>query len=60
MKTQPLPARLVDVRAAATFLAVSTWTVRRLIVTKQLRSVPVGRLIRIDVRDLESFVSKDR
>ena len=48
--------RLLDVRAAGEYLGVSAWTVRELVWKGDLVSVKVGRLVRVDIRDLDSFI----
>lgn len=56
----PLGQRLYDVKEASAFLGVSPWTVRELIWRGDLAHVRVGRLIRLDLRDLENFISRNR
>lgn len=48
--------QLYDVKQAAEVLAVSPWTVRGLIRARKLRPVRVGRLVRLDERELEQFI----
>ncbi len=55
-----LARRLYDVKQAGVFLGVSAWTVRELIWAGKLPHVRVGRLIRLDLRDLESFIARNR
>jgi len=55
-----LARRLYDVRQAGVFLGVSAWTVRELIWRGDLPHIRVGRLIRLDLRDLESFIARNR
>ena len=52
--------RLFDVHQAGVFLGVSPWTVRNLIWSADLAHVRVGRLIRVDLRDLEAYVTKQK
>ncbi len=52
--------RLFDVQQAGVFLGVSPWTVRNLIWAADLPHVKVGRLIRVDLRDLETYVARHR
>lgn len=52
--------RLFDLHEAARFLNVSPWTVRDLIWRGDLHSVRVGRLVRVDRRDLETFIARNR
>jgi len=55
-----LAQRLYDVRQAGIFLGVSPWTVRELVWRGELSAIRVGRLIRLDLRDLESFIARNR
>jgi excisionase family DNA binding protein len=48
--------KLFDVRGAAEVLAISPWTVRALVREGKLRPVRVGRLVRLDEKELEKFV----
>lgn len=52
--------RLLDVHQAGVFLGISPWTVRDLLWRGDLAHVRVGRLVRIDLRDLENFITKNR
>lgn len=52
--------RLLDVTQAGVFLGVSPWTVRNLIWAADLPHVKVGRLLRVDLRDLETYVARNR
>lgn len=52
--------RLLDVHQAGVFLGVSPWTARNLIWRGDLPHVKVGRLIRVDLRDLEAYITKNR
>lgn len=47
---------LLTVKGAATQLAVSVKTVRRLIDAGKLKHKRIGRCIRIDARDVTSFI----
>jgi excisionase family DNA binding protein len=53
--TTRLP-RLMTIRAAATYLGVSTRTVRRMIDRDQLGAHRIGRLIRIEETNLASLL----
>ncbi len=55
-----LARRLYDVKQAGVFLGVSAWTVRELIWRGDLPSIRVGRLLRVDLQDLESFIARNR
>lgn len=48
--------QLYDVKQAAEKLAVSPWTVRGLLRAGKLTPVRVGRLVRVDEKELEQFV----
>lgn len=52
--------QLFDLHEASRFLGVSPWTVRDLIWRGDLPSVRVGRLVRVDRRDLEAFIARNR
>jgi excisionase family DNA binding protein len=52
--------RLLDVRAAGEYLGVSAWTVRELVWKGDLVSVKVGRLVRIDIHDLDCFIEASK
>ena len=47
-------------RAAGEYLGVSAWTVRELVWKGDLVSVKVGRLVRMDIRDLDSFIEASK
>jgi excisionase family DNA binding protein len=55
-----LARRLYDVKQAGVFLGVSVWTVQELIWRGDLPHIRVGRLIRLDLRDLDSFITQNR
>jgi len=50
--------KLFDVKHAGQMLAVSPWTVRLYIRMGKLRPVRIGRLVRLDERELERFVAE--
>lgn len=52
--------RLVDVKGAGAFLAVSPWTVRGLTWAGKLACVKIGRLVRYDVEDLARFIATNK
>ena len=49
--------RLIGVDEAAERLGISTRTVRRLVQQKRIRHLRFGRLIRLNVWDVDSFLS---
>jgi len=51
-------ARLLSLRDAAVYLALSYWTLRELIWRGELPAVRVGRRILIDREDLDSFIER--
>jgi excisionase family DNA binding protein len=53
----PVALRLGD---AARALAVSTRTVRRLVASGELAASRIGRVLVIEVRELEAFLAKTR
>lgn len=48
---------LVSLSAAATYLDLSEKTVRRRIAEKKIKAYRVGRLIKIDLNDLEATLT---
>jgi excisionase family DNA binding protein len=54
------PQRLLSVRESAEILNTSEKTVYRRIDDGQLRAIKIGRLWRIDPRDLEDFIRDHR
>lgn len=53
-------ARLIDYEAAARLLACTPRFVRKLVETRQLASVKVGRLVRIEPRAIEDYIERRR
>jgi excisionase family DNA binding protein len=49
--------KLYDIQDVARMLSVSPWTVRAYIRNGKLRPVRIGRLVRVDERDLDEFVA---
>ncbi len=57
------PPRLLTMRQAATYLAVSYWTVRSWVESGKMRAVRLpgdGRLLRIEVAELDRLVEECR
>jgi len=48
-------SRLLTIRAAADYLDVSTWTIRRLIDGGALKCKRIGRVIRLDPADVMEY-----
>ena len=59
-RASSIEQRLVDVRQAGVYLGISPWTVRQLIWRGELVPVRVGRLLRLDRRELEAFILRNR
>lgn len=59
MKTESGAQLLLTIPQAATLLAVSVFTVRRMVWRGDLRSVRLGRVVRIRRDDLSAFVDKN-
>ncbi|MDQ4144399.1 MAG: helix-turn-helix domain-containing protein [Actinomycetota bacterium] len=57
---RPPKARLLTVDDAAERLNVSVRNVRHQIFTRRLPVVKIGRLVRIDERDLEALIDRGR
>lgn len=51
---------LLNVHGAAQKLGISAWTIRELIWAGRLPCVRVGRLVRIDPKDIESFIENNK
>ena len=57
------PARLVTMRQAAEYLAVSYWTIRHWVESGKLRAVRLpgdGRLLRIELDELDRLIAECR
>ena len=52
------PARLLTPAEAASFLSISTKTLKRLVATGALPAVRVSRSMRFDLRALEQYVER--
>ncbi len=52
------PRRLCSIHEAATYLAVSDWTVRRMVWTGALPHIRRGRRILLDLRDLDAWIDR--
>jgi excisionase family DNA binding protein len=52
--------QLYDVRRAAQQLSVSPWTVRAYIRAGKLRPVRIGRLVRLDEKEIVDFVASSK
>lgn len=53
-------ARLLTIEQAAARLNVSVRNIRHQIYTRRLAVVKIGRLVRIDERDLEALIARGR
>ena len=59
--TQPRPTkRLYTLTEAATYLGRSTWSVRRLVWNGELAQVRAGGRVHVDVRDMETFIERNK
>lgn len=56
---QPIK-RLYTVSEAGQYLGRSTWGVRHLIWNGKLPSVRCGKLVHVDIQDLEQFVNRNK
>jgi excisionase family DNA binding protein len=53
---KPQLERLVDVNRAGEYLGVAAWTVREMCWRGDLPFCRVGRLVRLDLRDLDAWI----
>jgi len=56
-QTSEMPMRLLTLREVANYLQVHPGTVYRLVKTKQLKAVRVGRDLRFDIRVVNNWVA---
>ncbi len=54
------PRRLISIQEASEYLAVSPWTVRRMIWNGELPHVRRGRRILLDLRDLDAWINREK
>lgn len=52
--------RLISIEEASKYLAVSTWTVRRMIWSGAIPHVRRGRRILLDLRDLDKWIEREK
>jgi excisionase family DNA binding protein len=52
--------RLLDVKAAGRYLGVAAWTVREMCWRGDLKFCRVGRLVRLDIRDLDAWIEASK
>jgi excisionase family DNA binding protein len=52
--------RLVDVKGASEYLSVSSWTIREMCWRGDLVFCRVGRLIRLDISDLDRYIEANK
>ena len=57
--TLPLQ-RLLDHEAAASYLGTTSRHVRKLWASRELAGIKVGRLVRFDRRDLDTYIDRHR
>jgi excisionase family DNA binding protein len=60
LSTSTSPSRLLSILEAAEFLNISSWQVRRLVWRGDLPAVRIGRLVRLDLTDLHTFIRKNK
>jgi excisionase family DNA binding protein len=51
---------LLDVKGAAEALAVSPWTIRAYVSSGRLRAIRIGRLVRLEITELERFIVEQK
>ena len=54
------PMQMMTVEEAAEFLRVDPKTVYRLINDRSIKAAAIGRVYRIDMKDLEDFIQKQK
>ncbi len=52
--------RLFSIPEAAVYLGRSDWPVRRLIGNGELPQIKAGRLVHVDVQDMEEFIEQHK
>lgn len=57
---KPTRQRLVNVEGAGEYLSVSTWTIREMCWRGDLAFCKVGRLIRLDISDLDRYIEANK
>ncbi len=58
MTAQPAPTRqLVDIPGAALYLGCTVRFVRRLIAERRVTHIKLGKLVRFDLADLDTYIS---
>ena len=57
--TEMLP-RLLSVKAAASILGVSVWTLRQWLSQRRIAIVKVGRLTKLQLEDIQAFIAGHR
>jgi len=59
-QTNALPPRLLDYRAASSYLSLSYWSVRTLVVNGEVAHVKFGKRVLIDRLALDEWVEKSK
>ncbi len=57
--TNALPPRLLDYRAASSYLSLSYWSVRTLVVNGEVPHVKLGKRVLLDRLALDEWVEKN-
>lgn len=60
MKELEIPTRLLDIRQASQFLAVSVSTLYGWVWQRRIPFVKIGRAVRFDIEDLKAFIQANR
>jgi excisionase family DNA binding protein len=53
-----LESRLLNVRAAATYLSCTVWAVRSLVWNREIPSLKIGNRLLFDRKDLDDFIER--
>ena len=59
-QSNALQPRLLDYHAASSYLSLSYWSVRTLVVNGEVPHVKFGKRVLIDVRDLDEWIDKNK
>lgn len=58
--TNGLSPRLLGIKAASTYLSISYWSMRTLVLNGEVPHIPVGNRRLIDRQDLDDWIDKSK